>query len=329
MATLAQSVATDRPVQPDSSLNAVIAAVLDFSQRMADLLGGSIDLAGVRLSLRAQSELRRDRQQALLEGVSLLRQQGNRIGRGTADVLAASIRTRLTGGIDPLGASASENDALDHRLLLAKLSAGLRECIDPGRLTRLHALLRTASGRDWPDAARQPVSPESLVMALDACVAELGASPAARGFLLEHLCATLHRTIDASYAMLVERIPAIDRAGPPSGDLPAFVHAFIDGQGAAASALARTGGVCGDNNATGDFAWSLQPKQASELPRLRAMLPGLLVSLRRSLRGAGIPPIERERFLAELVDHYVRLVARALRASGASNLSLVAGSGLR
>jgi hypothetical protein len=334
---------TDAPTRGASPVETAVAAGQAFASSLVEAFRDALPIICGRLALRAQTEMRTDRVQALHESVALLRAARDAIGERFVEVLVGSIRARLTGGVDPLTgvrAPAQRPDAgLTHHLLsLARGAQRLREQIDPLRLTRLHALLQPLTGQRVELDAALPASIESLLAAMDEAIASAGASLVARGFILEGFVASMPPDrLDSAYARLLDDLAACsapatraDSIMPGDDALPPFVHRFlvdwwsgvIDRADLAGDQLARAEA----ERCAHDLAWSVLPKQVGDLPRLAAMLPDLLVHLRRGLAGSGIGEVQREAFFAAFVAHQVRLVVRARRAAGLLSLSLV-GSG--
>jgi Protein of unknown function (DUF1631) len=95
---------------------------------------------------------------------------------------------------------------------------------------------------------------------------------------------------------------------------PAFVQTFLKETWVPLLAEADVNGLPDEDSyaarieAAEQLVWSVNPKQATELPRLITILPGLIRALRRGMRAANLSPYEGETFLANLMTTHTSLM---------------------
>ena len=98
---------------------------------------------------------------------------------------------------------------------------------------------------------------------------------------------------------------------------PAFVERFLADTWVRVLADAERHGGTGDAGwdarlaLVDDLVWSVEPKQAAEVPRLMAMLPKLVPALNRGMKAVDVPGDAQRAFLDELMKAHTELLQAA------------------
>jgi len=98
---------------------------------------------------------------------------------------------------------------------------------------------------------------------------------------------------------------------------PAFVARFLADTWTRVLADAERQGGTGDAGwdarlaLVDDLVWSVEPKQAAEVPRLMAMLPKLVPALNRGMKAVDVPGDAQRAFLDELMQAHTELLQAA------------------
>jgi len=98
---------------------------------------------------------------------------------------------------------------------------------------------------------------------------------------------------------------------------PAFVERFLADTWTRVLADAERQGGTGDAGwdarlaLVDDLVWSVEPKQAAEVPRLMAMLPKLVPALNRGMKAVDVPGDAQRAFLDELMQAHTELLQAA------------------
>jgi hypothetical protein len=98
---------------------------------------------------------------------------------------------------------------------------------------------------------------------------------------------------------------------------PAFVERFLADTWTRALADAERHGGTGDAGwdarlaLVDDLVWSVEPKQAADVPRLMAMLPKLVPALNRGMKAVDVPADAQRAFLDELMQAHTELLQAA------------------
>ena len=98
---------------------------------------------------------------------------------------------------------------------------------------------------------------------------------------------------------------------------PAFVERFLADTWTRVLADAERQGGTGDAGwdarlaLVDDLVWSVEPKQAADVPRLMAMLPKLVPALNRGMKAVDVPADAQRAFLDELMQTHTELLQAA------------------
>ena len=97
-----------------------------------------------------------------------------------------------------------------------------------------------------------------------------------------------------------------------AGRIPHYIHSFLQSVWVGLMADADVNGLPDEDSYVArlevaeQLIWSVTPRRPDEMPRLVALLSGLIGALRRGMRAAGLPGAEEKRFLIALLATHAR-----------------------
>jgi hypothetical protein len=196
-------------------------------------------------------------------------------------------------------------------LLSAIADAGADPELDPAPEGRFVAGLRAIVDAVLADFAADLAVFVAARERLAALVAELRAQGAPE---IEALASGL---AEAEVIEEVRARAAVEVAKRIAGGAPVFVQRFLTDTWTHAIAQGERSGGAGEEGGDArlalvdDLVWSVQPKQAADVPRLTAMLPKLVSALGRGMKAVDVPAERQREFLDELMQAHTALLQAA------------------